>query len=73
MACWDLSLLTRDRTQAFISGGVESYPLDHHGIPANLKLKKKKKKTKPKNNLFECFQRFSQIKESLKPKVKQLC
>ena len=72
MACWDLSLLTRDRTQAFISGGVESYPLDHQGIPSNLKLKKKKN-PKPKNDLFECFQRLSQIKESLKPKVEQLC
>lgn len=67
MACWDLSLLTRDRTQAFISGGMESYPLEHQGIPSNLG----KKKTQ--NDLFECFQRLSQIKESLKPKMEQLC
>lgn len=42
MACWDLSLLTRDRIQAFISGGMESYPLEHQGIPSNLGKKKPK-------------------------------
>ena len=30
---WDLSSLTRDRTQAACTGSVDSQPLDHQGSP----------------------------------------